>query len=575
MCGVACIVYKNYRTSKLNAVEEMLSVIAHRGPDQRGVYTKPFIDIGMVRLSILDLTSSNLCPCTYTAPGAKEPTHVLSYNGEIYNFMELRDELKNLGHSFTTTGDTEVLLHAYLEWGEGCLDKFNGMYAFVLADFEKDLLFAARDIAGEKPLYYYEDQDRIIFSSEIKGILSQIPLPEMNMTDEFRAFEYMTGSETLFRGIYALKPAHKLVCRGLQGNYKGKRIHEYWSVVDEIMDIDPSRAVDQMEELLHDSVTLRLRSDVDIGLYLSGGIDSSLLAAIAKPKIVFTVSYPYGTKYNELPFAEEMAKLIGAEQVVVQPKKKDFENYIDWIIYHMDMPVGSFSAFPLYFLARTARDHVKVVLSGEGADELFSGYTRYLLLAHDFETYQIPEFKNYNSLLDYYYGKPLDRFAHLINRGLVNDDVVKMIISPHFSQFNDIRHAMGFAEFKLMLVTLLHMEDRASSAFGIENRSPFLDKRLIAFAYSIPGNLKIQGHTTKWLLKEVAKRHLPPSISERTDKLGLVAPINLWMSFHGRRGEFDRTQYNRLCMERWMKVFFEERWFERFRQSSNVELGRT
>jgi asparagine synthase (glutamine-hydrolysing) len=201
------------------------------------------------------------------------------------------------------------------------------------------------------------------------------------------------------------------------------------------------------------------------------------------------------------------------------------------------------------------------VLSGEGADELFSGYTRYLIPHSNARIRSLPELSSYAPLVDYYYGKPLDQFARLLNRGAVSDETVKMVIAPHFGQFDELRHAMGYTEFKLMLVTLLQMEDRTTAAFGIENRSPFLDPRLIAFAFSISGDLKIHENTTKWILKQVARRYLPPAIVDRTDKKGLVAPINLWMNFRGARGEFDRQAYNDLMMERWFKVFYTERRF--------------
>jgi asparagine synthase (glutamine-hydrolysing) len=414
-------------------------------------------------------------------------------------------------------------------------------------------------VAGEKPLYFTEQAGRFYFASEIKALLGQIPLPELNTTDEFKAFEYATGRETLFEGVYALRPGHKLVLRGLRGNFKGRRESEYWSLVDELRDIDPARAVDELDALLQDAVRLRLRADVPWGLYLSGGVDSSLIAALARPQIAFSIHFPYGARYDELHYAESVARAVGAEHVVVRPTREDFEAHLDDLIYHLDQPVGSFSAFPLYMLARAARERVKIVLSGEGVDELFSGYTRYLLPWHDQLTYEQVELRNYHSLLDFYYGKPLDRYARLLNRGAVSDAVVKSVIAPHFGHFSDLRHSMGYTDFKLMLVTLLHMEDRAAAAFGLENRAPFLDRRLIAFAWSIPGDLKLRAHVTKWIVKEVARRHLPAAVVDRPDKQGLIAPINIWMNFRGQRGEFDRNGYNKLCMERWLKVFFQER----------------
>ncbi len=563
MCGIAGILSQHEPLPEPSGVATMLRTQKHRGPDDTGSFRTPSLELGMVRLSILDLSSPNLCPIVYARDG-RTPSHVLAYNGEVYNYVELREELLAKGHAFVTTSDSEVLLHAYLEWGEACLERFNGMFAFALADLEQDLLLLARDIAGEKPLYYAEEAGRFYFASEIKALLTQIPLPEINTTEEFKAFEYATGRETLFEGVYALRPGHKLVVRGLRGNFKGRRESEYWSLVDQLYDLDPSRAVDELDALLQDAVRIRLRADVPVGLYLSGGIDSSLIAALAKPEVAFTNHFPYGAKYDELRYAESVARAVGCELVVVRPTREDFETRLDELVYHLDQPVGSFSAFPLYMLAEEARKRVKIVLSGEGVDELFSGYTRYLLPWHDQLAYEQAELRNYHTLLDFYYGRPLDRFARLLNRGNVSDDVVKSVIAPHFAQFSELRHSMGYTDFKLMLVTLLHMEDRAAAAFGLENRAPFLDRRLIAFAYSIPGDLKIRGHVTKWIVKEVARRHLPSEVVERTDKQGLIAPINIWMNFRGKRGEFDRNGYNRLCMERWLKVFFQE---QRFRPS--------
>ncbi len=557
MCGIAGIVMKS-EANETYGIDVMLQAEKHRGPDDTGAYVTPFLMLGMVRLSILDLRSPNLCPLVYTRPGAAQPTHVLTFNGEIYNYVELREELVGLGHVFVTSSDSEVLLHAWLQWGEACLERFNGMYAFGLADLERDLLFLARDVAGEKPLYWTETDDALMFASEIKALLTQVPLPEMRETDEFKAFEYVTGDETLFEGIYALRPGHKLLVRGVRGNFRGRRVSEYWSLVDHLHDVDPERAVDQLDELLHDAIRLRLRADVPLGLYLSGGIDSSLIAAIARPAVGFSVHFPYGAKYDELRYAQIVAQAVGCEHVVVRPSREDFDNHLDDVLYHLDMPVGSFSSFPLYMLAARAKEWVKIVLSGEGVDELFSGYTRYLLPWHDQLSYQKPELRHYHSLLDFYYGKPLDRFARLLNRGNVSDDVVKTVIAPHFNQFSDLRHAMGYTDFRLMLVTLLHMEDRAAAAFGLENRAPFLDKRIIAFAFSLPGDFKLRDGQAKWIVREVAKRHLPREILERKDKQGLIAPINVWMNFRGKRGEFDRDGYNKLCKERWLKIFFQD-----------------
>jgi asparagine synthase (glutamine-hydrolysing) len=554
MCAIAGIIAKQPgRQLAPGRVEEIILAQKHRGPDDTGYYKVENVHLAMARLRIIDVTSGGLAPIVNHDPRGDQ---VLVYNGEIYNYIELREELSTLGHCFRTDCDSEVLLKSYLQWGQACLDKFNGMFAFVIVDFANDLLFAARDRAGEKPLYYHESSEEFIFASEIKGILTQIPRPQLNITDEYAAFEYMSGEATLFAGIKCLPPGHKLLYRGIGQGLKGKRLSEYWNVIDNVCEIDPGKAVDRFDELLNDSVRLRRRADVPMALYLSGGLDSGLLAYIARPPVCYSCHFPYGEKYDELAYAGEIAADIQTEHIVVQPTAEDFEQYLPSIMYHLDMPVGSFSMFPLFMLARRAAERVKIVMSGEGADELFAGYARYLILVREQELYEVPELRLYKPLLSGYLGSTLDRFARLLNRGSVPDDAVKSVIARHFEEFENLIHAMGYTEFKSLLVSLLQMEDRSAAAFGLENRSPFLDHRLIELAFSIPADMKIRGSTLKWILREVAARYLPKKVLDRRDKMGLVFPANLWFNWSGRRGEFDRHFYNELCMKVWRDVFF-------------------
>jgi len=554
MCAIAGIIAKQPgRQLAPGRIEEIILAQKHRGPDDTGYYKVDNVHLAMARLRIIDVTSGGLAPVVNHDPRGDQ---VLLYNGEIYNYIELRDELKALGHSFRTDCDSEVLLTSYRQWGQGCLDKLNGMFAFVIVDFANDLLFAARDRAGEKPLYYHESSDEFIFASEIKGILTQIPRPELNITDEYAAFEYMSGEATLFAGVKCLPPGHKLLCRGIDQGLKGKRLSEYWNVIDNVYEIDSLKALDRFDELLNDSVRLRRRADVPMALYLSGGLDSGLLAYIARPALCYSCHFPYGEKYDELAYAREIAADIKTEHIVVEPTREDFEQSLPSIMYHLDMPVGSFSMFPLFMLARRAAERVKIVMSGEGADELFAGYARYLILVREQELYEVPELRLYKPLLSGYLGSTLDRFSRLLNRGSVPDDAVKSVIARHFEEFENLVHAMGYTEFKSLLVSLLQMEDRSAAAFGLENRSPFLDHRLIELAFSIPPDMKIRGYTLKWILRQVAARYLPKKVLDRRDKMGLVFPVNLWFNWSGRRGEFDRRSYNELCMKAWRDAFF-------------------
>jgi asparagine synthase (glutamine-hydrolysing) len=556
MCAIAGIIGKrNGQRVDPSRVEAMIGSIKHRGPDETGYYRTEGVQLAMARLTILDLKSEGLCPLIESTPAGDT---VLLYNGEIYNYVEIAEELEAKGHRFRTRCDSEVLLKSYLEWGQDCLEKFNGMFAFVIADFANDMLFAARDRAGEKPLYYYDNDHEFLVASEIKAILTQIATPELNLTDEFEAFEYMSGESTLFAGVKSLLPGHKLIYKGIRQGLRGRRISEYWNVLDNVKEVDPSSAVDQLDELLRDSVRIRRRADVPMGLYLSGGIDSGLIAYMMAPEICYSCHFPYGDKYDELAYATQIAKDVGAEHVIVTGTKEDFEENLQAIMYHLDMPVGSFSMFPLYLMAKKASERVKIVVSGEGADELFGGYVRYLVLVREQGLFEIPELKNYKPFLRAYLGSALDRFARLVNRGTVPDVAVKAIVSRHFEQFDDVVHAMGYTEFKSLLVSLLQMEDRSAAAFGLENRTPFLDRRIIEFAFSISPDLKIRACTLKWILREVAARYLPKRVLERKDKMGLIFPVNLWYQWSGARGEFDRRSYSDCCMKAWRSAFFSE-----------------
>jgi asparagine synthase (glutamine-hydrolysing) len=554
MCAIAGIISKR-RGKRIEAprIETMIGSIKHRGPDETGYYRAESVQLAMARLTILDLKSERLCPIVESTPAGDR---VLLYNGEIYNYLEIAEELESRGHRFRTRCDSEVLLKSYMEWGQDCLAKFNGMFAFVIADFANDLLFAARDRAGEKPLYYFETDSEFIIASEIKAILTQISRPEVNLTDEYDAFEYMSGEGTLFAGVKSLLPGHKLIYKGITNGLRGKRISEYWNVLDNITDIEPSSAVDRLDELLQDSVRLRRRADVPMGLYLSGGIDSGLLAYMMAPEVCYSCHFPYGDKYDELAYATRIAKEVKAEHVVVTGTKEDFEENLRAIMYHLDMPVGSFSMFPLFLMARKASERVKIVVSGEGADELFGGYVRYLVLVREQGLFEIPELGIYKPFLQAYLGSTLDRFARLVNRGRVPDVAVKAVVSRYFEQFDDVVHAMGYTEFKSLLVSLLQMEDRSAAAFGLENRTPFLDHRIVEFAFSISPDLKIRECTLKWILRQVAARYLPKEVLERKEKMGLIFPVNLWFQWSGKRGEFDRRSYSEYCMKAWREVFF-------------------
>jgi len=408
-------------------VKRMLSVQKHRAPDGNKVVYDGKYAIGMGRLAIVDVTSSDLFPY-------EEDNLKLTFNGEIYNYIELRKELRSKGYKFRTASDTEVLLKSYKEWGHRCLDHFNGMFAFSIYDGKK--IFFARDFAGEKPFYYTEKPFR--FASEAKSLGKCKELPRAHC------------------GIY---------------NFKTIRIWEYWKPKK----IKIKNPVRELEALLSDSIKLRTRSDVPYALYLSDGIDSNLIKTFHKFKYTFT--YKKGNK-------------------------KDFLKNAKKIYYHLDYPVKSFSPYGLWKLAKKASKRVKVVLSGEGADELFGGYIRYI--PQEIYRQAQKKFPSYKKMFPY------------------NKDV----------------NQQGWDDFNGNLQELLRMGDRMASAWGIENRCPFLDKRIIEFAFSLTPEQKINLFETKIPLRALIKKRMPKY--KDVEKKGLFIPVNKWI---GSKQIYDKDDY--------------------------------
>ena len=421
--------------------KSMLDMMSHRAPDGASVSYNGIFSMGMGRLAIIDLKSDNLC--LYKKDGK-----ILAFNGEIYNYKELRNKLKKK-YRFKTESDTEVLFNAWLEWGVKCLDKFNGMFAFAIYDGTK--IFFARDIAGEKPLYYTT-----------------------------RPFSFASEAKALNWECEELKPAHY----GIYDIETNKlTIQRYWEPLRR--DISVETAEEELESLLEDSVRLRTNSDVPYALYYSGGIDSSLIATFHDFEHTFTYK---DEDYTKDEFLETFSK----------------------ILYHLDYPVNSFSAFGLWKLADMASKKVKVVLSGEGADELFGGYVRYIK----------PHF-------NYLAGKEFPSYKNM------------------FEPAQSVGE-QGWNEFNGNMQELLRMGDRMSSAFGVENRCPFLDRRIIEFAYSLPDELKIQGLNTKVILRRILKRR--NSNYQDIEKKGLYCSVNEWL---GEKDKYSKEVYREYQFNLW------------------------
>ena len=527
----------------------MLDVIRYRGPDQRGFATYGDVTLGMTRLSIID-TSKHRIPYEN-----ESSTHAIVYNGEIYNHDSIR---KGLAASckFKTNSEAETVLYNYIEKGEKSFGDYNGMYAFALYDSLKRTTYIVRDKTGEKPVYYTYGNDYFAFASEMKGLL-QIVEPKFNdLALSYRAYEFTVSSETLFKDIYALEPGEYIKVKGTRFTK-----HEYWKIWNNLIDMkdDENKILKSLSELVEDAILLRTKNCVHrYGCFISGGVDSALIACIAKPDFIYHAHYDY-EDFDELDYAELVAKKIRKRLITIRPTKKDFLRTREKIAYHLDTPC-TWTSFSLWMLLERAKKDLKVVLSGEGADEIFSGYHRYHLLHHDEQIRQLEAMKQYSYLVDKYYGSPIIRYSKLINRcenqydESVSDYLNKFVNFYFDKMRNDIVHAMGLNDFYSTMQVLLQMSDRLCMAFSIENRSPYLDHRLVQFGFSMPSKYKIRNGITKWALKEVAKKFIPKEIVERSDKRGFSAPVNKWFEWD-KQGKYNRVAYRTMVFDDWRKLF--------------------
>ena len=405
------------------------------------------------------------------------------------------------------------MLYSWKEWGTKVFSKLNGMYAFAIYDKKKQKVFLARDISGEKPLYYYTDNKKFIFASEAKAF-KRVINPKIRKKNLFYQNFQHCLNETMYENIYQLPAAHYLEYDIRKKKFK---IFEYWEFKKRKINI--KTADEELEYLLKKSIKLRLRSDVPMGIYLSDGLDSNILNSFHK----FKSKFYFDDSKNW---------------------KRDFYKNIKNIVYHLDFPVGSLSSYPLWKLAESVKKkNIKVIISGEGADEIFSGYVRYLPISLQWELEK--KYKSYRSLFKKFYNSYLDSFSKITTR---SDDFefVKNKVKKYFEMFDDPINAMGYSDFKLIMPSLLQMGDRMSSAFGIENRCPFLDKDIIEFGYSLPPDLKINGLVQKVLLRNLArKKNIIKPLN--FEKKGLTIRFDTWF----KRTDWDRSYYFNLLHKTW------------------------
>ncbi len=550
MCGFAG--FTGYLENGKDVLTDMMNRIIHRGPDSAGQYIDDKAYMGFRRLSIIDLDNGS-------QPMFNEDRKiVITFNGEIYNHRELREELIAKGHIFANNSDTEVLIHAYEEYGKDMLNRLRGMFAFVIWDSEKETIFAARDFFGIKPFYYtVTDDGHLIYASEIKSILAHPSYKkEVNPValENYLTFQYSVLEETFFKGIFKLMPAHCMTYNVKNGELN---IERYW---EPVFEPDNSKSLDEwvneIDDAMHDSVEHHKISDVEVGSFLSSGVDSSYVAATFNGDKTFTVGFDY-EKYNEINYAKALSDKIKIDNYSKLVSSEEYWDAIPKIQYHMDEPLADPAAIALYFVSQTAAKHVKVSLSGEGADEFFGGYNIYHE-PFDLNGFQklplglrkglanaataIPfKFKGKNYLVRA--SKSLEeRFignAFMFNEAerekILKNPTGKYphteLTKPYYDKVKDLDDVtkMQYIDINFWLIgDILLKADKMSMAHSLEVRVPFLDKKVFEVARHIPTEYKVNQHNTKYAMRMAAHRYLPDMVAEKK-KLGFPVPIRIWI----------------------------------------------
>jgi asparagine synthase (glutamine-hydrolysing) len=549
MCGIVGKYYFNLNQYDASDLPRMMKVISHRGPDSSGTFKDGVVALGFQRLSIIDVTTGD--QPLYNERG----DIVLIANGEIYNFKELRTALQSSGHVFKTNSDCEVIIHLYEEYGNRFVEKLNGMFAFCLYDSSKKLLLMARDRMGIKPLYFCRTHDSLVFASEIKGILASNGISakhEDNVLDEYLCFGYLCNGKTFFSGITSLEPATLMEITG-----KGVHSQKYW--LPEIINssLDEAQSIQKIKSSVHHSVERQMVSDVPLGSLLSGGVDSSWVTSIAgqlAPGIkTFTVGFNE-PDYNEIPYARLLAHSFGLDDHSLIFGNRDFTDSLESTIWHHDEPLLFANAVQNRLICRYARDFVKVVLTGEGADELFGGYQRQYLsklqnqyLSLDKASQKlIPPALKY---LPFHKMKTLRKYLLSSPHELVlwnaataeKEKLIWLFDKQEFDISNRIKQMNGMWRENLNVIdnlllfdqqtylrAILTMKDKASMAESMELRVPILDNEMIATAHAIPGDMKIKRLRTKYLYKKAAADHVPGQIVYKK-KVGFLVPVEEWL----------------------------------------------
>jgi len=573
MCGITGFIDFNKNSSQ-EVLIKMTNTLSHRGPE--GLGTKFFnaekaqIGLGHRRLSIIDLTNA-----------ASQPMHFehlwITFNGEIYNYTEIKKELEELKHLFISNSDTEVILHAFVQWGIECLHKFIGMFAFVIYDALSDEVFCVRDRAGVKPFFYYWDDDLFLFASELKAFHQHPQFKKQLNLDAVAAFMQFGNVPTphcIFKNCFKLEPGHYIQINNQQITINNKR---YWSVYDSYnkskLDISFEEAKTETEKILSSAFNYRMVSDVPVGVFLSGGYDSACVTALLQKNSIqkiktFTIGVP-DIGLNEAPYAKEVAKHIGTEHYEYQCTQKEALELIKELPYYYDEPFADSSAIPTALVCKMARKQVTVALSADGGDEIFAGYNRYdYVMKHGKLLNQLPNFfrKGTSKLMDTISPNKIPVLRNKTNfytrylkiKSLLNDPSPQNIMHNLSKQFNDESLAKlfknkikklnnGYLNTELkeeffsplsfmqaidyqtyLLDDILQKVDRASMSSSLEGREPFLDHRIIEFAAQLPDHYKYNKGIKKYILKEIVHQYIPKNLMDRP-KMGFAVPIENWL----------------------------------------------
>jgi asparagine synthase (glutamine-hydrolysing) len=560
MCGIAGIFYFD-RTRRVEPerLARMTDAIAHRGPDDCGYFVEGPVGLGHRRLSIIDLAGGR------QPIGNEDDSVMIVFNGEVYNYADLTTELTKRGHRFKTRSDTEAMVHAYEEYGDACVDHFRGMFGFAIWDRRQRRLLVARDRLGVKPIYYYVGDGFLAFASEVKALFELFEVPrEMDpqALEMYLALRYVPGPGTMFKGIEKLQPGHRLIA-----DEHGARVERYWDLRFEVAQRTDAEHLQQFQELFEEAVRLRMIAEVPVGVFLSGGIDSS--AVLAKMSQLtaghavksFAVGYrgddPADGAENEFAYARLAAQALGAEHHEYHLTADQFRDFIPDLVYRLDEPLADPSTIPLYFLSRLAREHITVVLSGEGSDEILGGYGIYGRMRLLDRLYQasprmaaalFPRLAAMapNEITRRYLrlaGLPLAARYRGVSKGMAGELMAQLApdmtwppvaLESLFARYYDAvpgasaLNRMLYADTKVWLPDdLLLKADKMTMANALELRVPFLDHKLVEYAATLPEHLKISGGVGKVILRKAMRGVLPSAILDRPKK-GFPVPTRAW-----------------------------------------------